>query len=135
EEEFDLTRSFLSKYYLHFAKTTRERLGYAVDDRFYGIDGGGHLARFAEMMGSLTRDEVNAALKKYLQTADVAIAIVTGDAESLKQALVEDAPSPITYPSPKPPEILAEDEEIAAFSLAIAADAVRIVPVEEIFER
>lgn len=135
EEEFDLTRSFLSKYYLHYATTTRERLGYAVDDRFYGIDGEGHLARFAEMMGSLTRDEVNAAIRKYLQTANVAIAIVTGDAENLKPALIDDAPSPITYPSPKPPEILAEDEEIAALPLAIAADAVQIVPVEEIFER
>ena len=30
------------------------------------------------------------------------IAIVTKDAESLKKALVDDAPSPITYPTPKP---------------------------------
>ncbi len=133
EEEFELSRSFLSKYHLHFAKTTRERLGYALDDRFYGVDGDGHLARFGEMMNSLTREEVNAAIKKHLQTSNVAIAIVTGDAESLQKALVDDAPSPITYPTPKSEEILAEDEEIVVFPLTVAADAVRIVPVEEIF--
>jgi len=135
EEEFELTRSFLSKYCLHFAKTTRERLGYAIDDRFYGIGGDGHLARFAERMKSITRDEVNAAIKKHLQTENVAVAIVTGDAESLGQALIADAPSPISYPTQKPPEILAEDEEIAGFPLAISEDAVRILPVEEVFER
>ena len=39
-EDFELTRTFLKKYSLHFAETTSARLGYAMDDRFYGIDGG-----------------------------------------------------------------------------------------------
>jgi zinc protease len=43
EETFELTRSFLKKYILHFAETTSARLGYAVDDSFYGIDAPGHL--------------------------------------------------------------------------------------------
>jgi len=41
EQQFELTRGFLKKYSLHFAETTSARLGYAVDDRFYGIDGEG----------------------------------------------------------------------------------------------
>ncbi len=133
EDEFDLTRSFLSKYYLNFAQTTSQRLGYRLDDRFYGIDGAGHLARFAEMMESLTRDEVNAAIKKYLQVDNVKIAIVTGEAEKLKADMIADAPSPMTYASEKSEEVLAEDKEIEVFPLAIAEDAVRIVPVDEIF--
>ena len=68
EEEFQLTRAFLSKYYLHFAETTQMRLGYAVDDAFYGLDGKGHLEQFGEMMASITREEVNAALRKHLQS-------------------------------------------------------------------
>jgi len=134
EEEFELTRSFLSKYCLHFAETTEERLGYAVDDRFYGIDGAGHLALFREMMRSITRQEVNEALKKHLQVDDLKIAIVTGTAETLHQALVQDQPSPMDYASEKSVEILAEDEEISSFPLNISADAVRLVPVDEIFE-
>ena len=80
EQQFELTRGFLKKYSLHFAETTSARLGYAVDDRFYGIDGEGHLARFRKMMDELTLDDVNGAIKRHLQTANLKIAIVTGDA-------------------------------------------------------
>ncbi len=131
EEEFDLTRSFLSKYYLHFAETTQARLGYAVDDGFYGVDGGGHLARFGEMMASITREEVNAAIKKYLQYDNMKIAIITGEAESMAAALESDTPSPMTYGSPKSDEVLEEDKVIESYPLGIAS--VRTVSVEEIF--
>jgi len=135
EEEFELTRSFLSKYSLHYAETTDTRLGYAIDDRFYAIGGEGHLGRFGKLMAEITREEVNAAIRKYLQYDHVKIAIVTGEAEALRDALIHDTPSPITYPSPKPPEVLAEDQEISSWPLDIAQDAVRIVAVEEIFEK
>jgi len=133
-EQFELTRDFLSKYILHFADTTTARLGYAIDDRFYGIDGEGHLARFRRTMGDLTLEEVNAAIRKYLQYDNVKIAIVTGDAEGLKQALVSDAPSPIEYASDKPESVLSEDREIVSFPLEIDAENVRIVPLEEMFD-
>ncbi len=133
EEEFELTRSFLSKYYLHFAETTSQRLGYRLDDRSYGVDGDGHLARFGETIQSLTREEVNAAIKKYLRTDDLVIAIVTGEAEKLKAAMIADEPSPMTYASEKPEEVLIEDEEIEDYPLQIAEDAVTTVPVDEIF--
>ena len=135
QEDFELTRSFLSKYYLHFAETTSQRLGYRLDDRFYDIDGDGHLARFGQIMPSITRDEVNAAIKKYLRYDNIKIAIVTGAAEVLKATMIADAPSPITYASEKSEEVLKEDKEIEAYPLQIAADAVHIVPVSEIFEQ
>ena len=77
-EQFELSRTFLKKYSLHFAETTFARLGYAMDDRFYGIDGDGHLARFRKMMDELTLDDVNAAIKRHLQYRNLKIAIVTG---------------------------------------------------------
>jgi zinc protease len=135
QEQFELTRGFLKKYSLHFAETTSARLGYAVDDRFYGIDGDGHLARFRKMMDELTLDDVNGAIKRHLQTANLKIAIVTGDAPGLTAALTSGAPTPIAYDNPKPPEIVAEDREIAAFPLGIAVDRVTIVPVDSAFER
>ncbi len=44
-----------------------------------------------------------------------------------------DTPSSMTYASEKPEEVLIEDEEIEDFPLQIAEDAVRVVPVDEIF--
>lgn len=131
QEEFDLSQSFLSKYYLHFAETNSERLGYAVDDRFYGLTDEGHLERFGEMVGSITREEVNEALQRHLQYENLRIAIVTGDAEAMTEALTSDAPSPMKYASPKSEAILEEDKDIEAFPLGI--EDVRIIPVEEVF--
>jgi zinc protease len=134
-EQFELTREFLRKYILHFAETTSGRLGYALDDRFYGIDGEGHLARFRAMMEEITLEEVNAAIKKHLQYENVSIAMVTGEAESLKQALAADALSPIEYDSPKPKAIMEEDAEIASFPLELQEGKIRIIPVESMFEK
>ncbi|MDX1388269.1 MAG: pitrilysin family protein, partial [Acidobacteriota bacterium] len=134
-EAFELTRSFLEKYSLHFAETTSARLGYAVDDRFYGIDGEGHLERFRRMMDEITLDEVNAAIKKYLQLDNLKIAIVTGEAGKFSEMFASDAPSPKKYPSEKPAEILEEDREIEIFPLQVSADNITVVPVEEIFQR
>ena len=130
--DFDLTRTFLRKYVLHFAPTTMERLGYALDDRFYGIHGS-HLENLRQTMGELSLDEVNAAIKEYLQYGNMDIVIVTKDAQALKKALVSNAPSPYTYATPKPASILAQDREIATFPLRIAPQNVTIVPVTELF--
>lgn len=135
EEEFELTRSFLDKYVLHFAKTTSERLGYAMDDRFYGVPEPGHLQRFREVLAELTVDDVNAAIARHLRFDNLKIAIVTGDAENLREALIENAPSPIEYESPMPQALLDEDDFIATLALDIGADQVTRVPVDEIFER
>lgn len=134
EEEFELTRSFLSKYYLQYAPTTRDRLGYAIDDRFYGIDDPGHLEGFADALASLTVEDVNAALKRHLRSDRLKIAIVTGEADMLKNALTTDAESRMEYSSEKPAEVLAEDKIIGTYPLGIATDAVTIVPVDEIFQ-
>jgi zinc protease len=134
-EQFELTRTFLKKYSLHFAETTSTKLGYAMDDRFYGIDGDGHLARFRQMMDELTLRDVNAAIKRHLRYDNLKIAVVTGDAANLRALLGSDAPTPITYATPKPDTILAEDRIIAAWPLSLPATRIEIVPVAEAFER
>ena len=134
-EDFELTRTFLKKYSLHYAETTAARLGYAVDDRFYGIGGEGHLARFRRIMDELTVEEVNAAIKRHWQYDDLKIAIVTGDAAVMKTLLASDTPTPITYPNPLPDAVVAEDREIAVVPLALPAERIEIVPVDEAFER
>ena len=134
-EQFELTRQFIKKYSLHYAPTTATRLGYAIDDAFYGIDGEGHLARFGEMMDELTLNEINTAIREHLQTDNLVIAIVTGDADGLTRALANSAPTPIEYPNPMPDHILVEDQEIARYPLRIDAKAIERWPVATIFAR
>jgi zinc protease len=134
-EQVERHKEFLGKYVLQFATTTGERLGYAVDDRYYGIDGEGHLARFRETVASLTADEVNAAIRKYLQTENLVIAMVTEDAAGLAETLVSGEATPIDYGElTKPQAVLDEDVEIAAYPLGIRAEEVEVVPVDEMFE-
>ena len=99
-EQFELTRQFLSKYSSHFAPTTAARLGYAIDDAFYGIEGEGHLAKFKAMMGELALDDVNSAIERHWQTESLCIAIVTGDADRLTRELTSGQLTPIDYPNP-----------------------------------
>ncbi len=132
QADFELTRNFLRNYVLHFAPTTMERLGYALDDGFYGIQGS-HLENFRRYMPELTLEEVNGAIKKHWQYENLQIAIVTKDAEGFKKALVSNAPSPYTYPTPKPEAILEEDRPISTFPLAIKPENVTIVPVTDLF--
>jgi len=134
DDEFELTRKFLRNYVLHYATTTNERLAYALDDRFYGISGS-HLDLFRHRMETVTKGEVNTAVKKYLQYDNLQMVFVTPDAEGLKQALISDSPSPITYATPKSDSILAADREISVFPLKIPPDAVKIIPVGQLFER
>jgi zinc protease len=133
-QQFEDTRKFLQKYCLHYAETTADRLGYAVDDRYYGIEEG-HLARMRRILDELTLEEVNAAIRKYLQSDDLVIAMVTEDGAAMQEALVSDAPTPIDYGDlEKPAGVLAEDQEIARYPLRIAEEDVRIVPVETMFQ-
>lgn len=134
QEQFELTRDFLKKYILHFADTTGQRLGYAIDDRFYGLDGS-HLDRFAKALDTMTLEQVNAAIKKHIRPNELAIVIVTGQAEALRDAIVADQPATITYPTPKSEAVLAEDQLIGAHKLGVPAANVSIVGVEEMFAK
>jgi len=132
ERDFKLTRAFLKNFVLQYAPTAMERLGYAIDDKFYALKGS-HLETFRKMMSEVTLKDVNAAIRKYWQYDNMQIAIVTKDAASLKEALVNEAPSPISYKTTKAQHVLDEDKEISVFLLGIKADDVMIVPVAELF--
>ncbi|MBN2577825.1 MAG: insulinase family protein [Pirellulales bacterium] len=134
EGQFTAARNFLSKYTRHYAPTVMARLGYALDDKFYGITGG-HLQNYPKILDELTREEVNAAIKKYLQYENLQIVFVTQGAAALKEALISDAPSPYKYPTPVPDSVLKEDQEIQTFPLKIPPENVTIVPVDEVFEK
>jgi len=134
KEQFEFTKKFLKGYSLHFAESPGERLGYAIDDRYFGCKD--HLATFRKMMDEITLEECNAAIAKYMKLDDAVIAIVTKDAKGIAAALASEEPSPIAYGEgiEKSAEVLAEDVEIAKYPLRITAEAIRTVPVGEMFE-
>ncbi|MGD2089992.1 MAG: pitrilysin family protein [Candidatus Aminicenantes bacterium] len=133
KEEFELTKKFLSKYCLHFASTNAQRLGYKIDDQIYGLKAN-HLENFKKNIQSLTLDQVNQAIKKYLQYENLKIVFVTSDAEKLKNLLVNNTPSPIEYRTPKPDKILEEDKLIEVFPLKVLPETVTIIKVDQVFQ-
>ena len=133
KENFELTRNFLKKYVLNYAKTTSSRLGYAIDDKFYGVNGS-HLELFRKMMDQITLDDVNNVIKKHLQYQNMKIAIITNDAESFKNDLIANTSSPIVYSTPKPDFVLEEDKNIIDYKLNVDGNKITIMPVEDLFK-
>src|SRR5881396_2677941 len=132
KEVFESTREFLSKYANVLIATQDAQLGYALDSRYY------HLADFPtymrEQLAKLTLDDVNRAIKQYLKSDSMRIAIVTKDASGLRDAIINNRPSPITYNAPKAKEITDEDKIIETYKIVVKPTDVAIVLVEKVFE-
>jgi zinc protease len=135
EEQYEITRNFLHNYTMAYGNTTSRRLGYAIDDLFYGLEGDGFLKAIRPGLEELTLRQVNDAIMKHLQYKDMWVVFITSDAEGLKQALVTEALSPKTYLSEKPQEVLAEDKEIEAYPVNLKPENVHIVKIGELFEK
>jgi zinc protease len=130
QDEFELTRDFLVNYSKLWAQTLSDRLGFLMDSRYYGMPY--YIDEIDRRLGSMTREEVNRAVKKYLQTERYDAVLVTDDAEALETALEADEPSPITYESEKPEAILETDKKIR--KLPVRPTAIEIIPVGDMFE-
>jgi zinc protease len=133
EENFELAKQFLRKYHLHYAPTTSTRLGYKLDDVFYGIDD--HLASLPKQLDEITLEEVNSAIRKHLQTENMAIAMVTDNGRAMQRALTGNTPSPITYATQQSVLLLEEDKEIQAYHLDIKPENVTIISADDMFIR
>ncbi|PYS05686.1 MAG: hypothetical protein DMG12_06695 [Acidobacteria bacterium] len=131
-EAFETTREFLMKYGNILTQTQSAQLGYSLDSRYYGIPDSNAYMR--DQLSKLTLEEVNRAIRRYLRTDRMRIVVVTKDAEGFRDALVKNLPSPITYNSPKPKEIMDEDIVIQVYRINVKAEDVVVVPVERVFE-
>ena len=130
-EDFEATREFLLNYSKLYVQTASRRLGYHMDSAVYGA--GYFIDEIQERLTALTVDDVNAAIRRHLQYDDLAVTIVTRDAEAFRDRLLAGEPSPPAYNTGVTDEIRAEDALIEGFELAINPDRVRVVPVEEMF--
>ncbi|OKL39840.1 M16 family metallopeptidase [Pontibacter flavimaris] len=135
QEEFELTRKFLRSYMKLYIQTTEKQLGFLMDSRFYGRED--YIEEMDQLLANLTVEDVNKAVQKYWQTDNMFITIVTDDseAEPLKEALLNNTPSPMSYSNlvkeGLPQEVLAEDDAIATYKLNVTD--VKIVDSKDTF--
>jgi zinc protease len=132
QAEFEAARTFLLNYSKLWVQTISRRLGYAMDAEFYG--GKDMVSELADRLPKLTVNDVNAAVRKHLASRGKTVAIVARDAAALRDLLASGKPTPLVYDTEgTPPDVLAEDKEIAAFPLN--GLSVKIVPVAQMFEK
>jgi len=97
EKDFEATREFLLSYTKLYAQTPGDRLGYLMDSKFYGRDD--YLLELDQLLKNLTLDDVNAAIRKYWQTDNMFVTIITdkSEAQPLADSLLNNLSSPMSY--------------------------------------
>lgn len=131
QEDFDSTRTFLSKQVNLLAQTQSEQLGYALDSRYYGIPP--FQTYFKDAVAKLTLDGVNRAIRQHLRSTDLDVVMIAKNADGLKKAIESGRPSTVRYVTPPRKDVLDEDAIISRYKLD--AGSIEIVPVDTIFEK
>ena len=123
QEDFEATRAFLQSYIKLYIQSPDEQLGYLMDSRMYGREN--YIKELGSSLGKLTLDDVNKAIKKYMQIDNMKITIVTdvSEAEALAESLRNNSPSPMSYSNlvkaGLPEDVLNEDTATENFQLNI----------------
>jgi zinc protease len=135
QDELDRVKRFLAGYTLTFDQTDSRRLGYALDDRFYGLERP-WLESLRARLPSLTLEEVNGAIRRHVDPARLRIVVATHGAAELAAELRSGARSPITYAVAKPRSVLEVDAVIERFPLGVSQPGdVEVTSVEKLFEK
>jgi zinc protease len=132
-DEFAATREFLDKWVPQLVSSQPALLGYAIDSNWYGIPDfpayiRGELAR-------LTVEDVNRVIRERFSTESIRFVFITPDGADLKRRLLANEPSPMSYNSPKPDSILAEDAVIEVLPLGFSPDSIQVRPADSVFRR
>ena len=136
EEDFLRTREFLRSYIKLYISSPSEQLGYLMDSKFYGRND--FISEADSILASLTLEDVNKAVKKYLQSKNMDIVIVTdkSEAKPLAKSLLHNLPSPMSYSDlvkkGLPKEVLQEDKQTENYKLNIKS--VKIINSEDTFK-
>lgn len=136
KQDFELTRTFLRSYIKLYTQTPERQLGFLMDSKFYGRKD--YLNEMDVLLAKVTVDDVNNAIKKYWQTKDMFISIVTDKTESepLKNSLINNLPSTMSYSNTQKAvlskEILDEDAEVMSYPMKVAK--VTIVDSKDTFK-
>jgi len=135
KQDFDATRKFVTNYSKLWAATVSRRLGYLMDSEFYGSEY--FIDRIEKELKKLTVDDVNAAIRKYLQDKNIKVAVVVdeGKGREFLEAMISNKTSSITYASPVSKSILDQDKIIEVFPLTINKERSKVVNSKDLFEK
>jgi zinc protease len=137
QKDFEVTRQFLRSYNKLYIQTPESQLGYLLDAKYYGRKD--YIKEMDALLAKLTVNDVNRALKKYLQTQNMFVTIVTDDSEALPlaEALENNTNSPMSYSNlvkeGLPQKVKDEDAEIANYLLNVKS--VKIVDTKDTFKQ
>lgn len=131
-DEFERTRSFVSKYVNLLTSTKSAELGYDIDSLYYGIPDYNSYVKSG--LAKLTLDDVNRAIRKHLRADRIQMVAVAKDADGLKAKLLNADASPMTYNSPKPDDVVTEDKIVEKWNLRLRPEDISIVPVDRVFQ-
>ena len=85
-------------------------------------------------LDNITLDDVNRTIRENLQMENMQFVYITKDAKGLKERLVNDTSSPMTYNSAKSESIMEEDKLLQDLKLNFSEKDVKIIPVEDVFK-
>lgn len=124
-DHFETSRGFLAGATRIWTTTDQLRLGWAVDDVISGTPD--FLGQVRKELETITPARAQEVVRKYVSPANLNFAFVTRDADGLAAALKSGAPTPITYPSPKPKDVTDDDVLIAKEPLPLAPAEVQLI--------
>lgn len=136
QEDFELTRKFLRSYIKLYVQTPEKQLGFLMDSKFYGRTN--YIEEMDNLLAKVTVEQVNAAIKKYWQTNNMFVSIVTAESEAkaLANSLRNNTDSPMSYANSLketlPDNILKEDDEVAKYKINVKT--VKIVDSDSTFQ-
>ena len=135
QDEFDKTKQFLRSYIKLYIQTPEKELGFLMDSDFYGRKN--YIKEMDKLLEKTTLEEVNAAIRKYFQTDNMDVVIITDDSEAkpLADSFKNNTTSPMSYAdqlkAELPEEVLLEDAEVENYPLNVKS--VEIISSEEPF--
>jgi zinc protease len=135
KEEFEKTKQFLRSYMKLYIQTPEKELGFLMDSHFYNRKD--YIKEMDKLLEKTTLEEVNAAIRKYFQTANMDIVIITDDSEAkpLAASFKNNTTSKMSYAdqlkAELPQEVLDEDSEVENYPLNVKS--VEIISSEEPF--
>jgi zinc protease len=133
-DQVERTQTYLANNAVTVGSTLLRRLGFAVDDAFYGLPAPGFLRSLRDRVAALEPEAVKDALARHLRAEDVYLVFITRDAAALRQKLLAGTSQAIRYAGEQPAEVLAEDAEILRFPLPVAAEHIEVLDILEVFE-
>ena len=129
ESDFEATRAFLSKFVSLLTDGQSRQLGYAIDSQYYGVDDFAGYVR--DGLAKLTLDDVNRVLRENLDMTNMQYVFVTRNGDDLRERLLSDQRSPMTYDAELPEAVLEEDKLID--NITIGFDSVEVISADDVF--